>query len=247
MLRIESGINTTKVPLSGFFNDGSGNTEVSVASGTYCHTDLSGVLGAGRYTSLAAAVEAALNAAFASSWTVVYDSATSAYTITCSVTFSYTLTNSLGLALGFSGSDAGALSYSSDVRPYYLIVGTIGEASVVSDDREQRGRVRGSVTEDGTPYNVAPVSIAKTLDFRVPLEPHSATHKRKATASVPWTWEDFYEHDRGAEPFLASSTALGDAVLVMRPNAAQFFPRREVQDFDDYWNVDIEGFLQGRL
>lgn len=250
-LRIEAGVNTAKgINLSAEFDDTS--ADALQLSGTFCHTDLSAVLGTGLYVELAQALEDLLNASVSltATYTVTYDPVALSYTISATGTFSVDFTSVssslLGQALGFSSMLSGASSYTSTVRPFYLLTGTCGGKSQVSDDYEPDNIVETAEAEDGTTYSRSRFSAPIYQDFRLPLEPRARVFKRRAEAAVPWTFQHFHEHVRGQEPFLLVDDA-ESTVHVLRKRSAAFAPSRVVQDFDDYWDLEMNTYVKGRL
>jgi hypothetical protein len=233
-----AAIGTFSVVIGGTVGSGT----ATVTASTYSHTDLSSVTGTNTYTAFATAVQAALNAVVAG-WTVSYSTSTYAYTISHATAFTLTWTGTGGTnlqrALGFTATVGSTTSATSTVRPYYVIVPAITARSQVSDVYEPDDIVKEAVSDGGTSFAIAKDTTETFSDWEQQMESASATLARSAVASVPWTWEAFFKHCRGAYPFrlVDGSTS---TVHKLREKGAAFTGttrRRVAVDYDDLWII----------
>jgi hypothetical protein len=255
--RIESGWNIAIVGTHTLSVTGDIGTEVvSFTTGTYCHSDMSSVLGAGLYDDFAGDLEAALDASGAATgaFTVTWDGATQTYTISnagnCSLTFANnTAGNNAADALGFNrnSTTVSANNVVSVRTPYYVIDGAMGGRSGWTRPYEGDDIVSQVEAEDGSTYATARSVAPLYDDWTIPFETLAATFTSEATTAVPWTWQHFFAHSRGIEPFAVFDDA-GNSVHVLRGSrGARFKPSRASEDWDGRWNVDILTINRGDL
>ena len=226
---------------------GSGTATVTTSTypiGTYCYTSLVPVLGTSYYADFAAALQSALNAVVAG-FTVVWSSTTYLFTISHTSTFSLTFTGTSGTnlqrALGITTNVSGTNSYTSTVRPYYVIVPTISGRSSFTDVYESNEIVEEAVSDGGTPYGVAQDTNELYCDWMQQCESKEATLLRAAVVATPWTWEHFVKHCRAQHPFLVVDGA-SQTVHKLRAESASFNDTtraRVTLDYDDLWNLNF--------
>jgi hypothetical protein len=236
-------------PFSMQFTDAGGSDTIAFSSGTYAHVDISSV--ASGYTSLATALQTALNAAsnLSGTYTVTYSQTTNKYTISADIPFSFASANTvaqqiMGLDAAAGSSVANALV--SPNQSHYGILGAMGAVSNKSDDYEPDYITEGGVADDGSVYAVSVTTAPVYCDFVLPLEPKAKTHERAASATVPWTFQHFFKHVRGTEPFLVVDD-VENTVHKLRSDATHFRPERVTVDYDDHWNVPFATHVLGRL
>lgn len=255
--RIEAGWNVAKLGTHTLSVTGNlGTASVSITTGTYCHTDLTSVLGAGSYDDFAGALATVLDASATSStsYVVTWNTSTLVYTIAtvagCSLTFPNTdAGNRMADALGFTrNSTTSTLTTQTGTRrPFYVIDGDMGGRSGWTRVHEGDDIVSQAEAEDGSTYAVARTVAPLYDDWTVPFETLEATFEASATTAVPWTWEHFFKQSRGIEPFAVFDDA-GDSVHVLRgPRGARFKPARASEDWDGRWNIDILTINRGAL
>lgn len=255
--RIESGWNVAKVGTHTLSVTGNlGTQSVSITTGTVCHTSLASVLGTGRYVAFSATLKAALDASGASShaFTVTYSGASMAYTISTLAAFTLTFPNTaagnrMADALGFTRNST---TISSSVivsarRPYYVIDGAMGGRSGWTRVYEGDDIVSQAEAEDGSTYAVARSTAPLYDDWTVPFETLEATFESEATTAVPWTWEAFFAHSRGIEPFGVFDDAGNSCHVLRGARGARFKPARASEDWDGRWSVDILSINRGAL
>jgi hypothetical protein len=232
--------------------DAGGTNTIAFSSGTYSHVDISTVVT--DYASFPAALQTALNAAsnLTGTYTVTYSAVENRYTISSNITFSYASANTVALRILGRSAAAGSASLEgasyvvvSSRLAYYGILGAMGAASNKSDDYEPNAITEGAVADDGTPYAVSVTTAPVYCDFVLPLEPKAKTHERAATATVPWTFQHFFRHVRGSEPF-AVVDDIETTVHKLRADATHFRPERVTVDYDDHWNVPFQTHVLGR-
>lgn len=245
-LRIEVGFDTTQF---GQPTITVGATPAPIDDATYCHRDLSSVVGTGLYTDFAGACQQALlTAGLSASLSVTYVSATGAYNLTPSGSQTVTLNTAARQLLGFSG-DPGTISSAatSDVKPYFLIDSAMGGKTANSDDYEARSYSEDAEAEDGSAYGIASTGRAVYADWVCAFEPRTAVYIREATAAVPWTWEHFYQHASVVHPFMVEDDYGDQTVHRFRAGFDRFKPRRVQQDWDELHDVDMKTRVMGRL
>lgn len=222
---------------------GPGSGTATVASARFCWTSLSaiGQLNS-EYTSLATAIQTALNSVVAG-FTVSYSTSTHLVTISHASTFSLTFSGTSGTnlrnTLGFTGNKSGSTSYVGDVRPYYVMVPDISARSMFSDVYEPDDIVVEAVADDGEAFGVDKDTSELWCDWMQSHEPKAATLQRSAASSAPWTWEHFFKHLRMLHPFYVLDGSSSTAHR-LRASGAGFnsnVRRRVTEDLDAYWNI----------
>lgn len=254
--RIESGWNVATLGTMTLSVTGNlGTASVSITTGTYCHTDLSSVLGSGLYDDFAGALKAALDASATSStaYVVTWNTSTLVYTIAtvagCSLTFPNSEAgNRMADALGFTRNSTTSTltTQTSTRRPYYVIDGAMGARSSWSRLYEGDDIVSQAEAEDGSTYSVARTTAPKYEDWTVQFEELEAVYSAKAVTAVPWTWQHFFEHSRGIEPFGVFDDD-GNSVHVLRARGARFKPARVQSDWDGVFNIELQTINRGAL
>lgn len=254
--RIECGWNVAKLGTFTLSVTGNlGTASVSITTGTFCHTDLSPVLGSGNYDDFAGALQAALTASGATTFafTVTWSSATLAYTIACTNAFTLTFSNTsagnrMADALGFARNTTtgSATSTSSTRRPYYVIDAIQGARSNWTRIYENDDITTQTEAEDGSTFTTARSVAPLYEDWTVPFEELEAVFAAKAVSAVPWTWQHFFEHARGIEPFGVFDND-GNSVHVQRGRGTSFKPSRVQPDWDAVWNIELLTINRGSL
>jgi hypothetical protein len=224
----------------------------TIASGTYAHATMSSVMGGTNYSAFAAAVKTSFDAAASSTFTVTWSSTTYLYTISRATNFTLAFSSASDLrlraALGFTGNKSGANSYTSDVRPYYIIVPQEAARSAsLPFVYEPDGIVEEAVSDGGTPYGVARMTDELLADWTHTFETKASTYTRYAASSAPWTWQDFFRHCRGQRPFAVYESALYNAVYKLRADGASFVPQPAEADYDAWWTIPIRARELGTL
>lgn len=246
-----------------YVDDGTQFT-VRIASGHLAHTSIAGVVPG--VTAFATTLQTALNDATApGTYTVAY-SATTGYTIArTSATFDFDFTSGIAAAegtrmrqiLGFAGGDGGAGSYSSTVRPHYIILPSIQARSTMSDEYEPGDITSESVADDGSDYQVSRDTAEIWSDWTQQAETEAGpatafadgtlVFKRQATAAAPWTYQHAWEHHRlGEHPFLVVDGS-EQAVHRMRAEGSSFRPQRFAGQDLPHWSLSFRTRLLGRL
>lgn len=234
---------------------GGGAAAVEFTSGTYCHADLTGALGAGDYDDFAGAFEAALEAASPNTvnYTVTYSLAAKTYTIapflgTVTLTFAATDEgNRLRRLLGFSATQSAASSHVSDQDPWGIFTSAMGAKSSVSDDSEE-GLIEEAMADDGTTYVVAQGTMAIRHDFTLPFEPMASiySYPHGAASAEDFALQDLWTMLRPGQPFLLRDGS-EDTVHQLTARGALFKPARVTADYDDLWNMAFPTYMRGRL
>lgn len=259
----------------------SGNI-TTLTSGTYCHTDITGVLGGSLGTDWASWLQSAIRAVLttANDATVTYNAGSHTYTLTFGSTTTVdfrdgTLTTVEGInlakVLGFTANNAsatgsgydcqlsGSTSYTSDVRPYYLISPVIQGRSEVSDEYEPEGLTQDAESDDGTDYHSSRDGSCVYYDWVSTFENDDSpptsnsddgapVFKRNAGTNVPWSYQHAWEHLRtgGSLPFLVVDGSDSE-VHRMRAEGCSFVPRRSADKDVGLWSVPFKSRLLGTL
>ncbi|MCU0675638.1 MAG: hypothetical protein MUE69_22960 [Myxococcota bacterium] len=255
--RIESGWNVARIGTMTLSVTGNlGTASVSITTGTYCHSDLSSVLGAGSYDDFAGALKAALDASGAASggFSVGWNpGGTLIYQISNGANFTLTFPNTaagnrMADALGFARNSTTTLDTSAEStrRPYYVIDSAQGARSSWTRRYEGDDITSQAEAEDGSTFTTARSVAPKYDDWTVPFEELEAVYAAKATSAVPWTWQHFFEHSRGIEPFGVFDDD-GNSVHVLRGRGTSFKPSRVMQDWDGLFNVELLTINRGSL
>jgi hypothetical protein len=225
----------------------------TVASASYAHATLASVMGTGNFTALSAAVKTAFDSATASTFTVTWSSSTYLYTISRAATFTLAFSTAADLrlraALGFTGNKSGANTYTSDVRPYYVIVPRMGARTGFTDVYEPDDIVEEAVSDGGTSTGVARRTSELLCEWSQAMEeidgPPSgselgaAVFEYTAPAAYPWSWQHFFRHVRGQYPIGVYESGVSNRVYKLRADGASFDPERFVSDYDGLWSVPI--------
>jgi hypothetical protein len=195
--------------------------------------------------------------------TVTFSLSTLKYTLSASGTFSVTWSGYQGIALremlGFATDLSTASSYTSTLRPKYLIVSRLAGQSQVHETYEPQGRIAYAESDNGQAYSTHPVELPTYRDWVQPFETlagptdlewsgNSAvggTAVRRANVGlatkVTWTWEDMIKHVRATYPFALVDRATsvdGEGDLYkLRGEGAHFDPTRITADYDGHWTI----------
>lgn len=243
----------------------------TLASSRYWHLNLTDItdpdsIGGG---ALATAVQAAFGGG-AHTVTCAFSATNLTYTLTGSGIFTATIGAVLANALGLGTSLSGASTYTSTVRPYYVIRPLIAGLTQYTDDYQQEGLVHGAVASDGTYYITGPQSLPTQNDWMhvfestTPLSsggtylggsghgvfplPHNGV---SIVATMPWTWWDFWQVAREGEMFAwcsqTSPPSKATATMYrMRSESAHFRPVRASGPDFDLWSMNFKAYVIGR-
>jgi hypothetical protein len=269
---IFAGFNTARIgTLNVLLSDAAvTNVEAVLTAGKYSHVDIASVMGTGKYTALAAAVQAALLVASPSAdYGVSFSTTTRQYTISNagnSFTLNFTDTGTytgarLAKALGLTASNSlatGGTGYActitssgadvvSDVLPYYLVPLARAEPAAYSRPYEQTGSVKRKVTTNANAVSTQPLTIPQFVDFKTLYMPLANVHSSEAAAAQPWTIQHLVQHARAIEPVLFYFTTSGHLVTKFTENAAHFTKElrqvsfSQVPDYHGLWHLTWDG------
>jgi len=226
----------------------------TIGTGTWAHQSMSSIMGTGNYTAFAAQVKTIFDAAASSTFTVTYSSTTHLYTISRATTFTLDFSGGstdtrLANALGFTAtSHSGANTYTSDVRPYYVMVPTeLARSASLPFVYEPNDIVTEAVSDGGTSYAVAKNTTELWADWTQTMEAKAACFDLYANASAPWTWQKFYKHVRGERPVAVYESALYNAVYKLRADSAFFKATPVTSDWDAIYNLKFTTRYLGAL
>jgi hypothetical protein len=238
-------------PFSLQVTDAGGTTTITFTAGRYAHRDLSAVMGTGEYTAFSSAFAAALNAdaTLSGTFTVTWNEISGFYTV-ARTTGTFSTGNPSGTVagriLGRTSAAGAAASFTSQIRAHYSILTACGGISNVHDEYEPAGLVEGDETFGGGRSSVDEAIDLKYHDFTIPLESKAATFAYAASSDA-WTFQHLWEHARAIEPIYLDIDGSIQSVHALRPEGAHFDPRREVQDWDDAFNLEFRTYLLGRM
>lgn len=281
-LRLEYSFDLARLPTAGVgvqvIEDAGGTPRVAqivLATGVHTHTDISSV--DSDFTLFAAAFQAALDA----DGTLTAD-----YTVTWNGTTGYTIANdgapdelqlnfsaatnaaqgvNLRRLLGFSGNqtgDDGDPGYSSDVRPYYLIIPTSQGRSNYTREKEVPSIVNEAIADDGSRVFIAKTTADKVGEWVHPAEIETTpavfsavgtpTHKDMvddgtSPNDVPWSWEHSFEHLRKGHHRILVLDGAASEVWEMRADGMFFNPTRWFGTDLPLWQIAFLGRKIGTL
>jgi len=227
-------------------------------TGLYMHGDVQGIADGVSILAFSTAVEGLITGL-----TCTFSLSTLKYTLSAAGTFSVTWTGAAGVVmrdlLGFSGNLSAASSYTSDLRPKYLVVSRLAGQSEVHETYEPGGRISYAESDNGQAYSTHPVELPTYRDWTQPFEtlegPTDAewsgnsavggtavrTANVGAATKITWTWEALIKHLRATYPFAlvdrATSTEGEGQLYKMRGEAAHFDPTRITADYDGHWSI----------
>jgi len=231
----------------------------SVGTGAYAHKSFAAVTYAGNvFTPFATAAASAFTTAGGGPWTVTWSSTTFLYTISRATNFALVfnpatasdvnLANILGFTPG--GTYTGANSYTSDRRPYYVMVPdpSIGHRSAsLPLIFEPDDIVEEAVADDGEAFGVAKDTSELWSNWTQPMEPRASVYDLAAATAAPWTWQAFFKHMRMTYPFGLYETGYPDAMYQLRAGAARFKPAPVQSDWDSLYNIPFQCRYLGAL
>lgn len=264
-LRLTSGWNHTVIGSGSLAFDAGGAKTATVSSTTAIHGtfDLSSLIGTGLYTGFSAKLKTQMDTAGGGPYTITYTPSTTSYKLS-RTGGSWTITsgtntvmrNILGTGATFPISsvnnggvheiDLNPAVTATAVRPYYVIVGTLGAASDDTDDYEPDEIASVGETDDGSSYSVHRTEAATYRDFSVQFEPQAAMFSRFAASAVPFTWQHFFAHARATEPFIVSDD-IEQTAYKLRGESVKFRPLRVVPDWNEYFHVRLMAYVLGRI
>lgn len=201
---------------------------------------------AGTFTGFAAALEALLDAATTTSWTVTWNNATLRYSLTSDGAGSLDITLSTWAQriLGFSSSDpTPAATLAGDAAPWFVNAPRVGCVARLDEGEPQV--FEETVTDGGNGLMVGPSRVAMEYSWSQQHETHAATRNYEAAASAPFTWEHAVTTCRGYVPFLlvdseSSSISYGSDVVgrfQLTAQGARFRPRRVDGRTNARWEI----------
>lgn len=215
----------------------------TVASGLYSHQSWSwsGITGWTTVSEFGPAVASAFTIATGGAVTCSFSTSTGLYTVARNTNFTLDFSTAADLrlraALGFTGNKSGANSYTSDVRPYYLIVPAVEGLTDTTDEYEPDDLAEEAVGDDGAAYTIARTTADTLWDWSHAVETKAATFAREAESAVPWTWQHFFAHARKGMPFVRGPST--GYVHRLRAEGMSFRPQRMTADYDGQWTVRL--------
>ncbi len=210
------------------------------------------------YGSMKAAAELALEAAQATSaWTVTWNHNTLGWTLVTDKATTLVLDTVAQRVFGMNSPKGSATSFTSDFRPWYCMRPSIAAMTRNTEDQEQDVDDERE-TANGDSFGVWPTTFPIYHDWSHWWEPKAACKRLSATASVPWTWDQLFQHCRLSEPIVVAHAVNTQATVDyiaadiwarvrLRKGGAAFKPRRGVADLDTVFHVDLKTRILERL
>lgn len=219
----------------------------TATSGLWVHheydwTDVTGWTAVDVYADMLAG---AFSAATGTGVSVVWSNSTGLYTVSRATNFTMAFSSASDLrmraTLGFTSNKSGANSYTSDVRPYYLIIPAIGALTATTDVFDPDDLAEEAVSDGGEAFVVSRSTSDQLWDWSHAMETKAAVMSRAAAAAVPWTWQHFHAHHRTGLPFVVASNNVGEgAVHRLRAKGVPFRPERVEADYDALWTIRLQ-------
>lgn len=223
-----------------------------------------GQRGAARFSemsdqSLATALQVLCQAALtSSSWT-----SPGGFTVTWSkttgkFTFAYTTANfTMAWSLadgrkfcGFSASQSGAATYTSDRVPTYVIAPTLDKASNDTTNYEPTGIASRATADDGTGFGIARYESPLRRDWVQEFETKEKSIRLSAASTHPWTFQDLFEHCRTVFPFIVVDGFNDDSYyecFTLREDGCVFNPDRATPGNDTQFHHSLKCHVEGRV
>lgn len=274
MAYLMTGLSVARVgALAAAIDDGLDPGTAELASGTYAHRDLSGAGGvAASYTDLATAVQLAMSTVLTTlGATVTFSLSTLRYTVTfggsgvidfrtatlgddrgkrmaAALGFNYAHAN----AVGGSASDpfnfflSGAVSFTSNVAPYYLFELSRDGISDYEPPYEKEGQTKRVESSLGNAFSIGPRTRVQHVDWTVRFQTRETVLSRYS-ADEAWTYEDLVKHARAWEPILLHTTELD---LVCLNREGDFHRRARQPEWSNYhgrWSLPFRGQYVGEI
>lgn len=183
-----------------------GSIQFTSADGPFFLSDDNSAFEAPTFSSIMDALKAKLDAVGNADYAVSFNSTTQKVTISASggsvTAFALTFNTSFGNIFGLTSSKTGAMTYESDVAPYYQIQTTLGVLSnyggVIEDGKD--GTI-DHIAHDGTAYGIAKPGVPVMFQADIPHEPREVVDDEATENSVPWTWLHFFRYTRNTIPY----------------------------------------------
>ena len=216
----------------------------------YNHLDISGVVSS--YVKLSTIMQTTLGGSYAvslstttwlytisqaSNFTLFFDSTSATDTL---------LAHALGFDLDFLYT--GTNTYTGSVRPYFLMVPTeLARSQALPIYYEPDDIVTEAVSDGGVPYSISRATTELRSDWTQTMEAKEQCYSISATASVPYTWQQFFRDTRGTHPIAVVDSGLGNYVYTLRAEGSVFSPKPVVSDWDALYNISFKARWLGEL
>lgn len=249
--------------------DSGGPWTVSFPAGKYCHRNISTLAPTSDFALFSTALTTAMNLSGTSAtYTAAYAYAATGprYTIevnpgTTTITFPATTAGTLAKnILGFTGTTGPAASHTSNARPFFSLAVQQGAADAYNvintgarsnavPNQEPDGIAAMSQADSGATYLITRTTVRKEAIWAQRFEEKRAVYADDAVATLPWTWEHFFQHCRsGNMPFALRDDQAGtETVWRLHGSSVSLRPSFEVSDFDAGYRIPVRAILQGRL
>lgn len=187
-------------------------------------------------------------------WTVTWSHANLTYTISPSIgTFTAVLNTQMRQIIGATADiSVATASFTSTVRPYYVIRPNNDSWRSDRHDYEPDGIALEEETDDGDAYGLARTAGPRYFEITQLFEPMAAVYDEQASGSVPFTWYKAFKSVRHFErvllaqaPWTQSSISYGAADIFanfrLRAKGASFRPDRHVATpaVNTYWKIPL--------
>ncbi len=209
--------------------------------------------------SLAAAIDAALEGAYATEdFTVTYSTTTGKFTFSCTTlagNWALTFKSTLGTIVGYgagggSGPAAGAAQVATNLAQYAIFAGS-GRSSW--EGRESDVPNVGHRSTSGKTFGVGSANELFAASWlhaheraAAQTSPLESGTRDDADAVDPWVWQDFFRHHRQTHhPFRfyeaagAAINAYEDVYKLDGPSLGRFMPKNQEEGSWYYWKVPL--------
>lgn len=199
-------------------------------------------------------LEDALNAGnTAESWggafTVSFSATTGKYTISHStLDFTMVFTVNSSRILGFSETQSGSDSYTSDRIPYFCIAPQLGHLSTVSDEYDMFAGNSLAISDGGYSVGMSRTVPLSGFDWVQQFEPKERVFTRHSSAEEYWKYQMLWDYCGTVYPIVVCNDEIRTGyypVCVLTEKGSQFRPRRDHPDYDGHWHIPFNTYLAG--
>ena len=247
-LTIESGFTMDLLGTMRLYID---TQPVDITTGSFTHQDFSGSISHSHgHTQLATTLQGTMRVLTGdNNFTVTYSAANKAYTIANpSTTFAINFSGNDGFLakriLGFTDNQATDSSHTSDATPIFTIESRYNCPISWEPDYEASD-VRWGGNHNGIIWGGGPTNIPKKYDMRIGFIDYTDLWKREATATQPWSWEDFVNwHASGEYFFVDGSTWYSvDHAHKLQAKSTVFAPVEATPGFQREYHLDLQTYI----
>lgn len=245
---------------------------VTQTSGTFAHSDLSGVLGTGLFDDFATTLAAALNTG---------SSGSGAYSVTFSGSTGYAVSYPGGFSLdfdtatpahgalmarilGFTSAHPDAVAsgssfrleaqdvYQSNVTPYFQLSLAREGLERYTRPFERSGQTKRATSVNANGYSIGPRTYEKGVKGKIRFQTLATVFESDAVAAHPFTYEALIEHTRMHAPVALAlgPTSAPTTTLVCKLTKGEFDEESRTPVWNDYhalWDLPIDWQYLGAI